>query len=264
MKLENEQILIDAIKDADLVLIGIGEEWGVSFEEMLKDVDFSKDFSKFETEEQRNSLVPILQREYLKEIHDPQLKAAYANLLELVKDKNYFLLSMNQDRYPALSGFNEERMVFPCGGYTRLQCDIGCTDELHDSAICDEIYQKIHEDMDIEGLAMPVCEKCGKELVFNNVKAVKYLEAGYLPTWERYMKWLQGTVNKKLCLVELGVSMRFPSVIRWPFEKTTFYNQKAKFFRIHHSLSQAAENIGDRCYTYDENSVAYMAKLFVS
>lgn len=264
MKLDNKQILTDAVKEADLVLIGIGEEWGVTFDDMLKAPDFSKNFVKLGTDEQRNTFVPVLQREYLKEIRDPQLKIAYSNLLELVKDKNYFLISMNQDRYPAISGFNVERMVFPCGGYTRLQCDIGCTDELYADVICDEIYQKIHEDMDIEELAMPVCDKCGKELVFNNIKAVKYLEAGYLPTWERYMKWLQGTVNKKLCLLELGVSMRFPSVIRWPFEKTTFYNQKAKFFRIHHSLSQTAENIGDRCYTCDENSVAYMAKLFVS
>lgn len=264
MRLENEQILMDAVKDADLVLIGIGEEWGVSFDEMLKDIDFSRDFAKLDNEEQRNSLVPILQREYLKEIHDPQLKAAYNNLLKLVKDKNYFVLSMNQDRYPLISGFQDDRVVFPCGGYHMLQCDIGCTDELLDDAICDEIYQKLHAGEPVDKLIMPVCDKCGKELVFNNVKAMKYVEAGYLPIWERYMKWLQGTVNKKLCLIELGVSMRFPSVIRWPFEKTTFYNQKSKFFRIHHSLSQVAENIGDRCYTCDENSVEYMAKLFVS
>lgn len=260
MKLDKKQTLIDAINEADLVLIGIGEEWAVTFDDMLKDAGFFEDFAKMKTEEQKNAFVPVLQREYLKEIRDAKLKEAYTNLLELVKDKNYFVLSMNQDRYPVVCGFHEDRVVFPCGGYVALQCDVGCTDELKDGAVCDEIYQKIHTNTDVDGLAMPTCEKCGKELVFNNVKAVKYVETGYLPMWERYMKWLQGTVNKKLCLIELGVSMRYPSVIRWPFEKTTFYNQKAKLFRIHHSLSQSAENIGDRCYTCDENSVVYMAK----
>ena len=264
MKLTDKQVMLEAIEEADLVLIGIGEEWGVSFDDMLKDAVFATDFAKLETEEDRNRFVPVLQREYLKSIKNEELKLAYANLLEAVKDKNYFLLSMNKDRYPVLTGFDPERTVFPCGGYENLQCDIKCNEELTDAAICDEIYEKLHADGVTDALQMPVCPTCKKELVFNNIEALKYVETGYLPTWERYMKWLQGTVNKKLCLLELGVSMRFPSVIRWPFEKTTFYNQKAKFFRIHHSLSQPAENIGDRCYSCDENSVTYMANLFVS
>lgn len=265
MKLNDKQILIDAVRDAEMVLVGVGEEWGVSFEQMMQDASFAENVSKLTDDDMKNRFVPVLQREYLKQIHEEELKDAYNNLFELIKDKNYFVVSMNKDRYPVLTGLKEEKCVFPCGGYERFQCDAGCTDELTDaSALSDEIYEKICQGGDLTGISMPKCGKCGNETVYNNMEAMKYVEAGYLPAWEYYMKWLQGTVNKRLCLIELGVSLRFPSVIRWAFEKTTYYNQKAEMFRIHHSLSQSAENISDRCYSCDENSVAYLANIFVS
>ena len=60
----------------------------------------------------------------------------------------------------------------------------------------------------------------------NNVYAENYNENGYLSDWQIYTKWLQGTLNKKVLILELGVGLVFPSVIRWPFEKIAFYNQK--------------------------------------
>lgn len=263
MKLNDKRILIQTVRDAELILVGVGEEWGISFEQMLENEAFAEKVAKLPDEEMKNRYVPVLQREYLKRIREEELKNAYENLCRLIKDKNYFVISMNKDRYPVLAGLKKEKCVFPLGGYEQFQCDGGCTDELTDaSALSDEICEKLSRGEPFTEISMPACPKCGAEMVYNNMEAMKYVEAGYLPAWEHYMKWLQGTVNKKLCLIELGVSLRFPSVIRWAFEKTAYYNQKAKMFRIHHSLSQSAENISDRCYTCDENSVSYLANLF--
>lgn len=265
MKLDNRNVLTDAVKEADFLLLGIGEEWGISFDEMRKETFFESVYADLPEEEWKEKFVPVLQREYLKEWRSEDLKRAYDNLYQLVKDKNYFLLSMNKDRYPVMSGFKKDRCVFPCGGYEWFQCDLGCTEELMEAGtVSDGIYQMLQVEHDLSAIQMPVCPHCKKEMVYNNIEAAKYVEKGYLTDWERYMKWLQGTLNKKLCLLELGVSMRFPSVIRWPFEKTVYYNQKAKMFRIHHSLSQSMETIGDRCYSCGENSVVYMSNLFVS
>lgn len=265
MKLEEKQILIDCARNADLLLVGIGEEWGVSFEEMLKEESFAKNYAKLIEEKDKEQFVPVLQREYLQKFHDEKLKKAYENLYELIEGKNYFLISMNKDRYPEIAGLNRKKCVFPCGGYEMFQCDMGCTDELIPAAdVSEKIYQEINQAQTIGQLQMPLCPHCGNPMVYNNLETVKYLEQGYLSDWEYYMQWLQGTVNKRLCLIELGVSMKFPSVIRWPFEKTTYYNQKSKMFRIHHALSQSAEGIQDRCYSCMENSVDYMANLFVS
>ena len=57
-------------------------------------------------------------------------------------------------------------------------------------------------------------------------------------TEQCYLKWLQGTLNKKLCILELGVDFTFPQVIRFPFEKTAFYNKKATFVRVNSRFPQ--------------------------
>ena len=66
--------------------------------------------------------------------------------------------------------------------------------------------------------------------MLNNVYAENYDESGYLDQWGHYRKWLQGTLNRRLFVLELGVGMRFPSVVRWPFEKVAFFNQKIASF----------------------------------
>lgn len=264
MKLQDKELLKEAVKEADLVLIGIGEEWGVSFDDMMKETSFSDRYSLLSTEEEREWFVPYLQWSYYNTIHNESLKKAYENLYCLLKEKNYFILSMNLDRYPEFVGLKKDRCVYPCGGYTHLQCDEGCDRMIVEAAsLAENVYDHLTEGK-IAKTDIVSCPQCGKPMVFNNILAQSYVEEGYLPAWNTYMKWLQGTVNKKLCLLELGVSLRFPSVIRWPFERTVFYNQKAKMFRIHHSLSQTAENIGDRCFSAEENSLHYIENLFVS
>ena len=55
------------------------------------------------------------------------------------------------------------------------------------------------------------------------------MEEGYQKQWEKYTKWLQGTLNKKLCILELGVELNLPSIIRWPFEKWHFIIKRQVF-----------------------------------
>ena len=86
------------------------------------------------------------------------------------------------------------------------------------------------------------------------------MEEGYLPQWQKYTKWLTLTLNHRLCILELGVGMNLPNVIRWPFEKVAFYNQKASFFRINESLYQIAEDMGDKGIGIEENACDFLMK----
>ena len=52
--------------------------------------------------------------------------------------------------------------------------------------------------------------------------------------------------------------MNLPNVIRWPFEKVAFYNQKASFFRINESLYQIAEDMGDKGIGIEENACDFL------
>ena len=78
--------------------------------------------------------------------------------------------------------------------------------------------------------------------------------------WEKYTKWLQLTLNRKLCVIELGVGMNIPNVIRWPFEKIAFFNKKASFFRINETLYQLTEEIGEKGTSINMNAREFLLK----
>ena len=66
------------------------------------------------------------------------------------------------------------------------------------------------------------------------------------------------TLNKKLCVLELGVGMNLPNIIRWPFEKIAYYNKKASFFRVNGSLYQLTEKLSDKGISIGENAIDFL------
>lgn len=78
-------------------------------------------------------------------------------------------------------------------------------------------------------------------------------------SWELYMKWLQGTLNKKLLVLEFGVGLRYPDLIRFPFEKVVYLNQKAELIRVHEMLYQLPEQLSGRGTSVAENPVSLLA-----
>lgn len=257
--MDKTQILKEKIKDAELVLIGIGEEFNEDFCNISYYPHLLKGLEEIDMNESIAWSVPFLEKAYLEEEKEKETVQAYRNLYELVKDKNYFIVTTCIDGYIENAGFDLERIVAPCGNYSRLQCSEKCTNELWDAGIFfEEIKSKLENAESLKGIQQPVCPHCGKALVFNHIVNDNYVEEGYLPQWEKYTKWLQGTVNKKVCILELGVGMQLPSVIRWPFEKVAFYNQKASFFRINEKLYQLTEEIGEKGISIEGNAREYL------
>lgn len=76
--------------------------------------------------------------------------------------------------------------------------------------------------------------------------------------WERYLHWLGFTLHQKLCILELGVGFLHPSLIRFPFEKTCYFNQKSIFIRIHETLPQLSAEIAERGIAIQENPVLFL------
>lgn len=89
------------------------------------------------------------------------------------------------------------------------------------------------------------------DLIFRCGFDKKHVAAPYLypedeESWNDYMKWLGFTLNRHLLVLELGVGFANPMVIRFPFEKTVFLNQKSKMYRVHPTLPQVTAEIGER------------------
>lgn len=257
------QNIKDKIADAELVLVGVGEGFQYGWGALLQDDRYREIEREIGEEERYVWIVPFLQKMILCREREDRWDRAYKALKLLLEDKNYFVVSLCIDDYLYGAGLDEDRLVTPCGGFRRMQCDQNCAGELYEipADTYEAVLQYYRGKLSLADLKEPVCAKCGRRLRFNQLGVERYAQEGYLEQWNVYTKWLQGTVNKRLCVLELGVGMSYPGIIRFPFEKMVYYNQKAFLYRVHPRLYQVGEEIADRSRGIAENPVDFLGLL---
>ncbi len=179
----------------------------------------------------------------LNDQENEQVKGVYEALARLLYEKDYFVVTTATDGEIFAAHLDSSRIVAPCGNVHWKQCGAGCAGQLW------------KED------APEICPVCGASLVENTIHAEHYLEEGYLPQWQVYQKWLASTVNQELVILELGEGFLTPTVIRWPFEKTVYFNRKAWMFRVNENFYQISAEIKDRASAVHENSVKWISEL---
>lgn len=154
----------------------------------------------------------------------------------ILEGRDYFIVNLCRDDFIYKTAINENKIVSPCGGYRYFQCVDDCAHELLP-------VSEAMRNSDIR----PKCPHCGKEVVYNRLPMENYNEGGYLEQWQEYNKWLQTTINKRLLVLELGVGMKYPSVIRFPFEKLAMFNKKCHMYRVHPTLAFSTPEIQESC-----------------
>ncbi len=250
-------LLKEKIDRSQMVLVGLGEEFdGKGF------LQHVPRYLQVENELRENRqyiwILPYVQYYFLRK--EDKLKRAIRRLKELLEGKNYFVVTTCMNGLPDDAGWKAERFVAPCGGFRKLQC---CSPEC--DYLCEtpktmyaQIEQYVEEERKLSQIEVPTCPECGSALQFNSLYTEHYKEKGYLEKWQTYSKWLQGTLNHQLCILELGVSLNYPSVIRFPFEKIAFFNRKAEFIRVHEKLYQLSEELGGKGISQAENAVDFL------
>lgn len=255
----------NSVKDAEMVLVGIGEEFGIEAGSLEDSREYAVFMEMTGGQSRFQWMLPFVEEIFRKDNKDHRVTAAYDVLGKLLQEKNYFIISVRTDDFIYDTDLKKDRIVTPCGGYRFWQCPEGCGQRIfeRDGRLADAIRNCLNGNGKIEKIEMPSCPVCGRQLIHNNIKVTNYVEEGYLETWNAYKKWLQGTVNHKLCVLELGVGMQYPGVIRWPFEKMVFFNQKSVLFRIHSKLYQLTEEIRERGYKIKEKPIDFLVNRFV-
>lgn len=250
----------EIINEADYVLIGIGNEFEYKdvATELLEIYRKKKEQAEGKEAEW---ILPFLRNFQHESNKLDTIMNAYNNLYELVKDKNYFVVTLNTDDVIMNTKFNRDKITAPCGSISRLQCIEGCEDSIiTDTKVFENLVEDLkNPELSLQEIPKPVCQYCGKEMVVNTVEQEKYMEEGYIGSWEQYRKWLTGTLNKKICLLELGVDFKYPSIIRWAFEKVAFINEKAVMIRINEKYPQLTEELKGKAYSYQKNAVEFLA-----
>lgn len=254
--------VLQLIQEAEMILIGLGEEFD---ENKVLKLDKNYNTCKNHLNSSDSEwLLPALNK-IIRE-GESDVAECLGRFAKLIADKNYFVVSVSTNEAVRQVPWREGRLVMPCGGSRMKQCPQGCVGTLSETTEKDwhkmkeyfALLQNLKEGNELPDIDLGVCPECGERLVLNNIYNVKYDENGYLDQWKMYTKWLQGTLNRKLLVLELGVGMQCPSVIRWPFEKVVFFNQKASFCRVNETLYQLSEEIKEKGISISQNAIDWL------
>lgn len=248
------------------ILIGIGEEFSseaITYESSNAFKIFKEKRIKEKNNDEVDWMLATIKNNYFKNeinIEDLQIGKAYRELFNLVKEKDYFIVNMNADGLLDKVGFIDQNIVNPCGTHTLYQCRNNCCNKVIDADPIDEVLiQMICDDQSmLAEIIRPKCKKCGETLVYNTVENSNYCEEGYLDRWKNYTQWSSHTLNQELCVLELGVNFKYPTVIRWPFEKIAFINNKAHFVRINEKFNQTSSELSNKAITIKESAITFL------
>lgn len=262
--MEMEEIL-EQIMQADMVLVGLGEEFDE--EKRLREDAVYRQGCENLRAAGCHWLIPAWNEYCSAGRGEDAVAQAIRKLMGLLVHKNFFIVSVSTNSAIAQSVDREDRLVTPCGGVLKKQCGKNCGSEPmpvsdNDRETLDKMFGKLYQDHVIEEMPqLGKCAECGYDMVLNNIYTENYDERGYLDNWQLYTKWLQGTLNKKVLVLELGVGMKYPGVIRWPFEKVITYNQKAFLYRINEKIYQLPQEISTKGCGISQNAIAWLGQL---
>ena len=154
----------------------------------------------------------------------------YKRLFELVKDKDYFVLTTNVDHQFQKAGFDKHRLFYTQGDYGLFQCSEPCCQETYDNEECVKDMLEFQENMRIPTELIPRCPKCGKPMTMNLRSDNTFVQDdGWYRAAERYEEFLRRHENLHILFLELGVGYNTPAIIKYPFWKMTVKNPKAVY-----------------------------------
>lgn len=171
-------------------------------------------------------------------------KPVYQNLLKLVADKDYFVITTNVDHCFQKAGFDKERLFYVQGDYGLFQCSQPCRQETFDNeAIIRKMFAQ-QKNMRIPTDLVPVCPHCGKPMTMNLRSDDTFVEdEGWHRAAERYKNYLRTHESQKILFLELGVGFNTPVIIKYPFWQLTVKNPNATYACINQGQAVCPQEI---------------------
>lgn len=271
---DNIQKLKQAIDEAETIVIGAGAGLSTSAGFVYNGERFEKYFSDFgkkygyedmyaggfypyETPEEKWA---FWSRNIFVNRYMDAPKPVYNHLLELVKNKDYFVITTNVDHCFQKAGFDKERLFYTQGDYGLFQCSEPCTPVTYDNEemvrsmilsqgweISDNNELVLPEGrtlaMTVPSDLVPKCPNCGKPLTMNLRSDDTFVEdEGWDRAAQRYNEFLR-TRDGKILFLELGVGYNTPSIIKYPFWQMTANNPDAIYACINYGEAIYPEEI---------------------
>ena len=262
---DNLQRLKRAIDEADAVVIGAGAGLSTSAGFTYSGERFEKYFSEFREKygfedmyaggfypyEKPEEKWAFWSRYIFINRYMDAPKPVYEQLLALVKDKDYFVITTNVDHCFQKAGFDKARLFYTQGDYGLFQCSVPCTPVTYDNEDMVRDMMEQQSDMKIPSELVPTCPVCGEPLTMNLRSDDTFVEdEGWHRAAGRYHQFLRSHDGKVLFL-ELGIGYNTPSIIKFPFWQMTAENPDATYACINYGEAMYPEEIQPQTIAID-------------
>lgn len=240
------ETLIQKIEEADAIVVGgaagmsaaAGYNWYSTDENFLKYFGkfaekynigsiFNGFYYNFSTREERWAYIATL----IKFVNDSKTGQPYLDLLQLIQDKDYFIVTTNQDTQFS-KVFSDDKISTIQGDWRYFQCSSPCHDQVYENK--DQI-EKMYTN--IEGTKVPTdlipkCPKCGHDME-PWVRSRVFLEGSFFRSEiTKYQTYIMKNKYKKILFLELGVGTMTPMFIKEPFQEMTYSLPNAYYITI--------------------------------
>lgn len=195
-----------ALHEADAVVIGAGSGLSTSagltysgprFQEHFGDFIqkykiqdmYSGGFYPFETLEEHWAW---WSRHILINRYEKAPKPVYDELLKLVHDQDYFVLTTNVDHQFQLAGFDKARLFYTQGDYGLWQCSQPCCQKTWDNEETVRRMVAQQRDMRVPTELVPHCPVCGRPMTMNlRCDNTFVQDEGWYAAYSRYEDFLR-------------------------------------------------------------------------
>lgn len=259
------------IDESDYILIGGGaglstaagidyggERFQRNFPEFIKKYNltdmYSSTFYPFKTLEEKWAY--LAKHIYLNNI-GMEGTEIYKKLLDLIKDKEYFVITTNVDDQFEKSGFDRNRIFATQGSYSKMQCSKPCHNKLYDITDLDlKMLDNTSEDLKIPTDLIPKCPRCGSPMELNIRKDDAFVEDdNWHQSKKLYGEFKEKALNGKTLLMEIGVGFNTPIIIRFPFEDFARENDDVYLVRFNIDQLDLVMKYNNKYYIVPEKDI---------
>ena len=185
----------------------------------------------------------------------PGAMPLYKELYDLVKGKNYFVITTNVDSQFRKAGFDSDKIFEVQGDYGLMQCAVVCHPQLYSDKSTVETILKHSHDLTVDTEYVPVCPVCGGNMDVHVRKNQYFVQdEAWHAAAERYEEFMSRYAdNGRIVMLELGIGFNTPAIIRFPFERIAFQNPKATIIRLNSDYPEGPAETASRTISFTED-----------
>ena len=179
--------------------------------------------------------------------YDIPADETHLNLLEIIKNKNYFVITTNVDGRFEEAKFDKEKLFKVQGDYSLFQCSLPCKQETFYNEKEIREMVKSRKDLKIPKELIPKCPHCGRNMSMNlRCDNTFVQDDNWHYSMDKYKKFLDESKNKNVLFLELGVGYNTPAIIKYSFWDMALKNENSIYASVNLNDSYAPDNLKER------------------